>query len=153
MNYQNHTLSQKKKKIYNIFSKHFLITPKLLHNILDYIYNFRYIKKTIQQTLTRYTKQTRKKIIHFKKYKNNKQYTQFLLHTTILLKHIPNKKKYIFTKKQTTKILITINIFKTKYYIITKNKLNSNIKLSKLNLKKKNNFVKIRHLQPYLTNT
>uniref|UniRef100_K1QM17 DNA-directed primase/polymerase protein n=1 Tax=Magallana gigas TaxID=29159 RepID=K1QM17_MAGGI len=147
---QDHALSQKGKEVYDVFSKRFLVTPRLLHGVLDYMYSFRCIGKTVQQALARYTKQTREEIVHFKGCGDNEQYAQFLLHTTILLEHIPDEGEYIFTEKQATKILIAINIFETEYCIVTKDELDSNIELSELDLKEGDNFVKVRHLQPYL---
>lgn len=147
---QDHALSQKGKEVYDVFSKRFLVTPRLLHGVLDYMYSFRCIGKTVLQALARYTRQRQEEIVYFKGCGDNEQYAQFLLHTTILLEHIPNEGEYIFTEKQATKILIAINIFETEYCIVTKDDLDSNVELSELDLKEGDNFVKVRHLQPYL---
>lgn len=147
---EDHALEQKGKEVYDVFSERFLVTPRMLHCVLDYMYSFRKIGKTVEQALARYTKEKREEIANFKGCGDSEEYAKFLLHTTILLEHIPDEGEYIYTEKQATKILIAINIFETEYCSVTKDDLDSNVEISELDLKEGDKFVKVRHLQPFL---
>lgn len=139
-------LAQNGKDVYDLFSKHFIITPRLLHTVLEYMYAF---GKTVEQAWIQYTKEIQEEIANFKGSGNSAVYDKFILHTTILLRHIPDEGEYIFTKTQVKEIMIAINIFHMDLRRVTQEDLENNSRIIELGIQEGDIVVTVRHLQPY----
>lgn len=139
-------LTQKGKDVYDLFSKHFIITPRLLHTVLENMYAF---GKTVEHAWVQYTKEIQEEIANFKGSGNSEVYDKFILHTTILLRHIPDEGEYIFTKTQVKQIMIAINIFHMDLHRVTPEDLENNSRIIELGIQEGDTVVTVRHLQPY----
>lgn len=139
-------LTQKGKDVYDLFSKHFIITPRLLHTVLENMYAF---GKTVEHAWVQYTKEIQEEIANFKGSGNSEVYDKFILHTTILLRHIPDEGEYIFTKTQVKQIMIAINIFHMDLHRVTPEDLENNSRIIELGIQEGDTVVTVQHLQPY----
>ncbi|XP_062577495.1 uncharacterized protein LOC134239348 [Saccostrea cucullata] len=129
---QEQRLAQKGKEVYEEFSKLFIMSPRLLHEVLDYMYSYRSLDKKVKQVLWQYIKIKQAEIAGFKGCGENKTYAKLILHTTLLLEHIPDDGPYIFTTEQARKVMIAVNIFETEYCNVTKDDMDKYAELSKL---------------------
>lgn len=139
-------LAQKGTDVYDLFSKHLIITPRLLHTVLEYMYAF---GKTVEQAWVQYTREIQEEIANFKGSGSSAVYDKFILHTSILLRHIPDEGEYIFTKTQVKEIMIAINIFHIDLHRVTQEDLENNSRIIELGVQKGDIVVTVRHLQPY----
>lgn len=147
LNCKDEGLTQTGKEAYDVFSEHFIMTPRLLHNVLEYMYVF---GKTVHQALIQYTKEIQEEIASFKGTGNSAVYDKFILHTTILLQHIPVEGEYIFTVTDARQVMIAFNIFHTDLYTVTQEDIENNAKIFELGVQEGDVVVKVHHLQPYL---
>lgn len=140
-------LAQKGKDVYDVFSKHFIMTPRLLHTVLEFMYAF---GKTVEQAWVLYTKEIQEEIANFKGSGNSAVYDKFMLHTTILLRYIPDEGEYIFTESQVRQLMIAINIFHLDIHRVTQEDLENNSRIIELGIQEGDVVVMVQHLQPYL---
>ena len=142
-------LSSIGEEVYAVFSQRFIMTPRLLHEVLEYLFRYNCIGKTVYDALADYTKRRRREIADFKG-SSGELYAKFVLHTTILLSFITDKDKHILTEKQAAKIMMAINIFEIEYMTVTKDDMCTNLEFSRLDLKEGDVYVRVRHLVPFL---
>lgn len=150
---QDKELSAKGEQVYKMFSVRFIMTPRLLHHVLEIMYAFHGIGKTVVGALGKYTRERQNAILSdYKGCGDTELLAKFRLHTSTLLHYIPDEGEYIFTEKQAKEMMIAINIFDMEYCIVTKDCLLKNVELLELDLNEGDVYVKVCHLVPFLTN-
>ncbi|XP_052089281.1 uncharacterized protein LOC127726024 [Mytilus californianus] len=152
LGYHNSSLTAIGNEIYALFSERFIVTPKLLHSVLDY-----FMKRsglTVAEVLRQYTLDRQNEIASFKGCQpdSSKEYEKFQLHTTILLEYIPDRGECIFTEDEAIFLKVAVNIFEMKKCRVTRNDLETNLEVLRLDLNEGDFYIKVRHLVPYLAN-
>lgn len=143
---QRHGLFEKGKEVYNAFSEEYIMTPRLLNSVLEEMYT---TDATVEGALAQYTKEKQHKIINCKSCENY-EYSQFQLHTAVLLHFVPNKSEFILKWEAAQKIRIGINIFEVEHYKIQPEDLPSNLEYKRMGFDVGDLCVKVQHLIPTL---
>jgi hypothetical protein len=147
MDCEDEDLARKGKDVYDVFSKHFIMTPRLLHTVLEFMYVF---GKTVEQAWFQYTKEIQEEIAEFMGSENNAVCDRFMLHTAVLLQYVPDEGEYIFTEAQGKQIMKALNIFHVDLHRVTQEDMEDNSRVIELGMQEGDIAVKVHHLQPYL---
>ncbi|VDI14465.1 Hypothetical predicted protein [Mytilus galloprovincialis] len=155
LGYHNSRLTAIGDEVYALFSDRFIMTPKLLHSVLDY-----FMKRSglmVTEVLRQYTLDRQNEIASFEVYPpgstcSTKDYEKFELHTIILLEYIPDRGEGIFTENEASFLKVAVNIFEMKKCRVTRNDLETNLEVLRLDLDEGDLYIKARHLVPYLAN-
>lgn len=153
LGYHNSSLVTIGNEIYALFSERFIMTPKLLHLVLDY-----FMKRsglTAAEVLRQYTLDRQNDIASFKGCQpgsSSKEYEKFQLHTSVLLEYIQDRGECIFTENEANFLKVAVNIFEMKKCRVTRNDLETNLEVLRLDLNEGDFYIKVRHLVPYLAN-
>ncbi|XP_061174968.1 uncharacterized protein LOC133184121 [Saccostrea echinata] len=145
-------IGKKGKEVYKKFSERFIMTPRLLRDVLEFLENYKCLEYGIDQALAQYTIERRLEISEFRicDATSNLEFAQFQRHTRFLLHYIPKDKDYILTEQQALEFKIAINLFEMEYCHVKDDDLESNVEIIECGLSEGDSYVRIRHLVPFL---
>ena len=149
-------LAQKGKEVYETFSNRYIVTPRLLHKVLDCMIQYSHMgipeEKRLPNALADYTQKQRMEIADFKDCKpsTNPLFGKFQLHTRMLLHYLEGEGEYILTEESANEFMIAINIFEIENCTLTKKDIEDNAQFAEIGLEEGHMVVKVRHLVPFL---
>ncbi|XP_062604878.1 uncharacterized protein LOC134266678 [Saccostrea cucullata] len=138
-------LKEKGKEVYERFSKEYIMTPKLLNDVLEDIFVGR--DRKVEEAFERYTQKRRNSIKDFRECLGNKELDKFILHTRFLLRFTPGDGQHILRPDASRPV--AINLFELEHCQVTEEDEYWPT-MAKEGFDEGDSCVKVRHLFPLL---
>ena len=144
---EDKVILQQGKEVYKLYSKDFIMTPKLLKFVL-----LKMSGTTLkpEETITFYESMLQEEIRNFEIVREDNKMLKFILYTSTLVHLIENYGCCIFRIDQIGSVTVAINIFEMQYLKVTKEDLATDATFQMLGLTEGQSYVRLTFLIPRL---